>query len=130
MYLKEGELLMDWAPREKAATTSVIGKVEPGVLTNLMIILRTDGRRETTVGRARIEDEVPKGGLEIVQGTPVVFGNAEKTMANEELPPFKGRVHHFSFVSADNGLVAVEETTTRFGKKVHLLPPPPEAEGE
>ena len=130
VYLKEGELLMDWAPREKAATTSVIGKVDPGVLTNLMIILRTDGRRETTVGRARIEDEVPKGGLEIVQGTPVVFGNAEKTMANEELPPFKGRVHHFSFVSADNGLVAVEETTTRFGKKVHLLPPPPEAEGE
>ncbi|MEM7601161.1 MAG: hypothetical protein AAF357_07055 [Verrucomicrobiota bacterium] len=131
VYLKEGELLMDWAPRKKAAMTSVIGKVEPGELTNLMIIFRTNGSRETTVGRTRVDDEVPAGGLQIVQGAPVRFGNAEKTMANQELPPFKGLVHHFSFAAADNGLNALEETTNRFGKNVYLLPPlPAEETGE
>lgn len=130
LYLKDGNLLMDWAPKKKKASTANLGKVEIGQPQRIEIIFRTVGTRETYIGETRKDDEVEKGGLKLGREATIKIGDADELLSKAELPPFKGVIHHFSFASAKDGSTAQEKTRERFGKNVRLLPPPPEAEGE
>ena len=136
LYLKEGELLMDYQPRRAKIMTAVLGRIESGKLINLAIVIRTDGTRNTVIGDLSSEDTVPAGGLKIPQMNHLILGDSGegdesgKTLSGVSLPFFDGVIHHFSLGVGASNQEVTEKTVARFGKAVRLLPPPPETAGE
>ncbi len=134
LYLKEGEVILKIARAKENVQSFEVGKVKQGVVTNIGIGYSTkfvnvnvfEGAETVSTERVRLAGK--PDGLRIAKSVELVIGASHPDEARNKgwvkSTPFKGQIHHFSVVFADDGKWASENEEKVFdGKLIRFFPP-------